>query len=55
MFRGPVQQGGDTGRERHHVRRAPQREHTGTAATCRAWIINTQGLVCFALLSNQAC
>lgn len=55
MFWGFVQQGGDSGCERHHICRAPQREHSGTVAPCCAGIINTQGLVCFALLSNQAC
>lgn len=32
VFWGPVQPGGDSGCERHHVCRAPQREHSGTVA-----------------------
>ena len=55
VFRGSLQQGGDSGCKRHHICRAPQREHSGTEASCYVRLINTQGLVCFALLSNQAC
>lgn len=55
VFRGFVQQGGDSGCERHHICCTPKCEHSGTVAPCCVRIINTQGLFCFELLSNQAC